>query len=78
MVREDEMAKVLSHPGYSHLNGSAIVSLIDSIETYFLEHVAVYERPTELPLKKPDRKHRRYKAYVQYVIVSASRPFDGT
>jgi hypothetical protein len=78
MVSEEEMAKVLSHPGYSHLNGSAIVSLIYRIDTYFLEHVAVYERPMELLLKKPDRRHHRYKVYVQYVIVNASRPFDGT
>jgi hypothetical protein len=36
MVSDEEMAKVLSHPGYSHLNGSTHQLYLSSLRLTFL------------------------------------------
>ena len=74
MVSDEEMANVLSQPGYSHLNGSTH-QLYPTKTTYFLERAFAYERPREPPLRKLDHRHHRCKAYDLYAIASASRPF---
>jgi len=77
MVSDEEMAKVLSQPEYSHLNGSTCqLTLVKT--AYFLERAFVCGLPEVRLLRKPGRKHHRYKAYDLYAIASVSRLFVET
>lgn len=80
MVSDEEMAKVLSQPGYSHLNGSEIShrSTLEQSPTYSLVRVDACEQPAAQLPRTPDHRRRKYTACDRYAIANAAKPFGET